>query len=63
MTPKQLTLKKCPNAELVRDGWHRKAGPSGCFDFAIFAGKKFIAEGPTPKTAWENARHVVERWK
>lgn len=55
MTPKQTVLRKYPKAELVRDGWHAKAGPSGCFDFAIYNGKRFIADGDTPKQAWSRA--------
>lgn len=55
MTPKQIVLRKFPKAELVRDGWHKKAGPSGCFDFAIYSGKRFLAEGATPRAAWESA--------
>ena len=62
MTPKQKVLKKYPNAELAKDGC-RDVGDDGLefYDFAIFNGKRFIAQGPTPQTAWDEARRTIER--
>lgn len=59
MTPKQIVLQKFPNAELVRDGWHEKAGPSGCFDFAIYSGKRFLAEGSSVQEAWVKTSRLI----
>ena len=49
MTPKQKVLKKFPAAELVRDGWDKAAGPSGCYDFAVYVGDWPMAFAESPQ--------------
>ena len=61
MTPKEQVLKKCPGAECVRDGWDRRAGISGCFDFAIFYGDSFLGQATTPQGAWKEARALLAK--